>query len=201
MVLDNWAPIIDFKLASMDGAGHQSIIATSGTNPAGAIREITKTVKTTVASSSAPDYSGLTGIWTLPAVPDAEYHSFMVLSFGNETRVMHMFDGVLDDVSESSGFDLRVKTIFAGNLDTDGFLVQVHRDAVVVAFPSIFSGTGVGELMPYFGRIYFSCSIHVLMLKYVFSSSASKVEAAKQRYHCSCECIWITDICFTICPK
>ncbi|KAJ3295779.1 Transcription initiation factor TFIID subunit 5 [Borealophlyctis nickersoniae] len=134
--IPNWAPILDFQLADVYNDGHDSMYITSGNGPRGTVREICPGVGVSVLTSS-PDYHGVTGVWNLKYRPEDQFDSFLAISFVAETKLMYLGEGEFEDVSEMSGLDIHRSALIVASLDVAGFIVQVHREKVVVAKPKI----------------------------------------------------------------
>src|SRR5690606_35503016 len=100
--------------------------ACCGVTPEGSLRIIRSGVNVEKLLKTAPVYQGITGTWTVKLkLPDV-YHSFLVLSFVEETRVLSV--GLsFKDVTDSVGFQPDVCTLACG-LVADGLLVQIHQD-------------------------------------------------------------------------
>ena len=126
--IQNIAPILDFSVVDDQNEKRDQMFACCGVTPEGSLRIIRSGVNVEKLLKTAPVYQGITGTWTVKMkLPDV-YHSFLVLSFVEETRVLSV--GLsFKDVTDSVGFQPDVCTLACG-LVAEGLLVQIHQDAV-----------------------------------------------------------------------
>nr|VDC93381.1 unnamed protein product [Brassica oleracea] len=126
--IQNIAPILDFSVVDDQNEKRDQMFACCGVTPEGSLRIIRSGVNVEKLLKTAPVYQGITGTWTVKMKPPDVYHSFLVLSFVEETRVLSV--GLsFKDVTDSVGFQPDVCTLACG-LVADGLLVQIHQDAV-----------------------------------------------------------------------
>ncbi|KAJ0966274.1 hypothetical protein J5N97_027412 [Dioscorea zingiberensis] len=137
--IQNIAPILDLFVNDCYDK-EQKFFACCGMNTEGSIRVIRSGISVEKLVSTAPIYQGITGTWTLKMKESDPYHSFLVLSFVEETRVLSV--GVsFTDVSDATGFQSDACTLACG-LVADGLLVQIHRTGVRLCFPTTFAHPG-----------------------------------------------------------
>ncbi|KAL4578245.1 hypothetical protein LXL04_014365 [Taraxacum kok-saghyz] len=132
--IQNISPILDMSLVDYHDEKHEQMFACCGITPQGSLRVIRNGISLEKLLKTAPVYQGITGTWSIKMNPTDSYHSFLVLSFVEETRVLSV--GVsFTDVTDSVGFQPDVCTLACGVIDS-GLLVQIHRNAVRVSFPT-----------------------------------------------------------------
>nr|GLL36508.1 pre-mRNA-splicing factor prp12 isoform X1 [Ipomoea trifida] len=131
--IQNIAPILDMSVVDYYNEKHDQMFACCGMAPEGSFRIIRSGISVEKLLKTAPIYQGITGTWTVKMKVTDRYHSFLVLSFVEETRVLSV--GVsFSDVTDSVGFQPDVSTLACG-LMADGLLVQIHKDAVRLCVP------------------------------------------------------------------
>lgn len=131
--IQNIAPILDMSVVDYDEK-HDQIFACCGVAPEGSLRIIRSGISVEKLLRTAPIYQGITGTWTVQMKVTDSYHSFLVLSFVEETRVLSV--GLsFTDVTDSIGFQPDVCTLACG-LASDGLLVQIHQNAVRLCLPT-----------------------------------------------------------------
>ncbi|KAF2554749.1 hypothetical protein F2Q68_00017909 [Brassica cretica] len=115
----------------------------------GSLRIIRSGINVEKLLKTAPVYQGITGTWTVKMKLTDVYHSFLVLSFVEETRVLSV--GLsFKDVTDSVGFQPDVCTLACG-LVADGLLVQIHRDAIRLCMPTVDAhADGIPVSSPFF---------------------------------------------------
>lgn len=132
--IQNIAPILDMSVVDYDEK-HDQIFACCGVAPEGSLRIIRSGISVEKLLRTAPIYQGITGTWTVQMKVTDSYHSFLVLSFVEETRVLSV--GLsFTDVTDSIGFQPDVCTLACG-LVSDGLLVQIHQNAVRLCLPTM----------------------------------------------------------------
>uniref|UniRef100_A0A2P2LJR4 Pre-mRNA-splicing factor RSE1 n=1 Tax=Rhizophora mucronata TaxID=61149 RepID=A0A2P2LJR4_RHIMU len=132
--IQNVAPILDMSVVDYHDEKRDQMFACCGVAPEGSLRIIRSGLCIDRLLRTAPIYQGITGIWTVKMKADDLYHSFLVLSFVEETRVLSV--GVnFTDVTDSVGFQPDVCTLACG-LVCDGLLVQIHQSAVQLCLPT-----------------------------------------------------------------
>lgn len=135
--IQNIAPILDFSVVDDQNEKRDQMFACCGVTPEGSLRIIRSGVNVEKLLKTAPVYQGITGTWTVKIKLHDVYHSFLVLSFVEETRVLSV--GLsFKDVTDSVGFQPDVCTLACG-LVADGLLVQIHQDAVRLCMPNMDS--------------------------------------------------------------
>ncbi|KAL0717041.1 hypothetical protein Bca4012_066363 [Brassica carinata] len=133
--IQNIAPILDFSVVDDQNEKRDQMFACCGVTPEGSLRIIRSGVNVEKLLKTAPVYQGITGTWTVKMKLPDMYHSFLVLSFVEETRVLSV--GLsFKDVTDSVGFQPDVCTLACG-LVADGLLVQIHQDAVRLCMPNM----------------------------------------------------------------
>lgn len=132
--IQNIAPILDMSVVDYHDEKRDQMFACCGVAPEGSLRIIRSGISVEKLLRTAPIYQGITGTWTVRMKVTDPYHSFLVLSFVEETRVLRV--GLnFSDVTDSVGFRPDVCTLACGLVD-DGLLVQIHQNAVRLCLPS-----------------------------------------------------------------
>ncbi|KAL5741948.1 hypothetical protein ACOSP7_028680 [Xanthoceras sorbifolium] len=132
--IQNIAPILDMSIVDYHDEKRDQMFACCGVAPEGSLRIIRSGISVEKLLRTAPIYQGITGTWTVRMKLTDSYHSFLVLSFVEETRVLSV--GVsFSDVTDSVGFQPDVCTLACGLVD-DGLLVQIHQNAVRLCLPT-----------------------------------------------------------------
>lgn len=133
--IQNIAPILDLSVENCPDEKQDRMFAGCGMTPEGSIRIIRNGISLEKLLRTAPVYRGITGTWTLRMKKSDAYHSFLVLSFVEETRVLSV--GLsFNDVTDSAGFLPDACTLACG-LVSDGLLVQIHKAGVRICLPTI----------------------------------------------------------------
>lgn len=132
--IQNIAPILDMSVVDCHDEEHDQMFACCGVTPEGSLRIIRSGISVEKLLRTAPIYQGITGTWTVKMKVIDSYHSFLVLSFVEETRVLSV--GLsFTDVTDSVGFQPDVSTLACGVVD-DGLLVQIHKNGVKLCLPT-----------------------------------------------------------------
>lgn len=132
--IQNIAPILDMSIVDYHDEKRDQIFACSGVAPEGSLRVIRNGISVEKLLRTAPIYQGITGSWTVRMKVTDSYHSFLVLSFVEETRILSV--GLsFTDVTDSIGFQPDVCTLACG-LVGDKQLVQIHQNAVRLCLPT-----------------------------------------------------------------
>ncbi|XAR68639.1 hypothetical protein NMG60_11003833 [Bertholletia excelsa] len=132
--IQNIAPILDMSIVDNQDEKHEQMFACCGMAPEGSLRIIRSGISVEKLLKTAPIYQGITGTWTVKMKVTDSYHSFLVLSFVEQTRVLSV--GLsFTDVTDAVGFQPDVCTLACG-LVGDGLLVQIYQNAVRLCFPS-----------------------------------------------------------------
>ncbi|KAF3442807.1 hypothetical protein FNV43_RR16724 [Rhamnella rubrinervis] len=132
--IQNIAPILDMSVVDYHDEKQDQMFACCGVVPEGSLRIIRSGISVEKLLRTAPIYQGITGTWTVRMKVIDSYHSFLVLSFVEETRVLSV--GLsFTDVTDSVGFQPDVCTLACG-LVNDGLLVQIHQHAVRLCLPT-----------------------------------------------------------------
>ncbi|KAL1918845.1 uncharacterized protein VTP21DRAFT_2867 [Calcarisporiella thermophila] len=132
----NWSPVVDFRLVDTYHSKFNTAYLCSGRGRYGAIREVRFGIGIETTATTAAEFNGITGIWNLKNRPEDSNDTFLVLSFVRETRLMDLGTGELEDITDTSGFDMNMSTIYASTLpEAPGYLMQVHNDAIVITQP------------------------------------------------------------------
>ncbi|KAK4757393.1 hypothetical protein SAY87_018694 [Trapa incisa] len=133
-IIQNIAPILDMSLADFHDEKQDQMFVSCGVAPEGSLRIIHNGIIVEKLLRTAPIYQGVTGTWTMKMKLTDSYHSFLVLSFVEETRVLSV--GLsFTDVTDSVGFQTDVCTLACG-LFSDGLLIQIHPNAVRLCLPT-----------------------------------------------------------------
>ncbi|KAL5976750.1 hypothetical protein ACLOJK_021083 [Asimina triloba] len=132
--IQNIAPILDAAVVDYHNEKEDQMFACCGMGPEGSLRIIRSGISVEKLLSTPPTYQGITGTWTVRMRHSDSYHSFLVLAFVEETRVLSV--GLnFSDVTEAVGFQPDACTLACG-LVADGLLVQIHRNAVQLCLPT-----------------------------------------------------------------
>ncbi|GLT62074.1 hypothetical protein SLA2020_347390 [Shorea laevis] len=132
--IQNIAPILDMSIVDYHDEKRDQMFACSGVAPEGSLRIIRSGISVEKLLRTAPIYQGITGTWTVRMKVTDSYHSFLVLSFVEETRILSV--GLsFTDVTDSVGFQPDVCTLACG-LVGDGQLVQIHQNAIRLCLPT-----------------------------------------------------------------
>ncbi|KAF8022950.1 hypothetical protein BT93_F0461 [Corymbia citriodora subsp. variegata] len=132
--IESNCPILDMSLADFHDEKQDQIFVCCGVAPEGSLRIIRSGINVEKLLKTASIYQGITGIWTMKMKVTDSYHSFLVLSFVEETRVLSV--GLsFTDVTDAVGFQPDVCTSASG-LVGDGWLIQIHRSAVRLCLPT-----------------------------------------------------------------
>ncbi|GAB2295437.1 hypothetical protein Dimus_029604 [Dionaea muscipula] len=135
--IQNSAPILDMSVVDCHNEKHNQMFACCGMAPEGSLRIIRSGLSVERLVRTAPMYQGVTGTWTIRMRLMDTHHSFLVLSFVEQTRVLSV--GLsFSDVTDSVGFQSDACTLACGLLD-DGLLVQIHQNAVRLCLPTVFA--------------------------------------------------------------
>ncbi|CAN4109295.1 unnamed protein product [Withania somnifera] len=147
--IQNIAPILDMSVVDYHDEKHDQMFACCGMAPEGSLRVICSGISVERLLKTAPIYQGITGTWSVKMKLADSYHSFLVLSFVEETRVLSV--GVsFSDVTDFMGFQPDVCTLACG-LVGDGLLVQIHQTAVKLCVPiAAAHPDGIDSLSPTF---------------------------------------------------
>ncbi|BBM97233.1 splicing factor 3B subunit 3 [Marchantia polymorpha subsp. ruderalis] len=133
-ILNN-APILDFALVDYHGEKQDQMFACCGVGREGAIRVIRNGISVEKLHSTPPLYQGVTGTWTLRMFQRDKHHSFFVMSFVEETRVLSVGLNFVD-ISDAVGFDSSSSTLTCGLIE-DGWIAQVCSSEVLLCAPTI----------------------------------------------------------------
>lgn len=132
--LQNISPILDMSLANIHDDKQDQIFVCCGVAPEGSLRIVRSGISVEKLLKTAPIYQGVTSTWTMKMKVTDSYHSFLGLSFVEETRVLSV--GLsFTDVTDSIGFQPDVCTLASG-LAGDGLLIQIHQSAVRLCLPT-----------------------------------------------------------------
>ncbi|CAA0812680.1 Cleavage and polyadenylation specificity factor (CPSF) A subunit protein [Striga hermonthica] len=132
--IQNIAPVLDMCIVDYPNERHDQMFVCSGMASEGSLRIIRSGISVEKLLKTAPIYQGVTDTWTIKMKFSDPYHSFLVLSFVEETRVLSV--GLcFYDVTESVGFQPDVCTLACG-IVADGVLVQIHHCGVKLCLPA-----------------------------------------------------------------
>ncbi|KAL8142871.1 hypothetical protein V2J09_015903 [Rumex salicifolius] len=147
--IQNISPILDMSAVDYHNENEKQdqMFACCGVAPEGSLRIIRSGICVERLLRTAAIYQGITGTWTLRTRLVDPHHSFLVLSFVEETRVLSV--GLsFSDVTDSVGFLPDVCTLACGLVD-DNLLVQIHQNAVRLCLPtSTAHSTGIPMSSP-----------------------------------------------------
>ncbi|KAH7280408.1 hypothetical protein KP509_37G065800 [Ceratopteris richardii] len=146
--IENISPILDFSLADYHRERQDQMFACTGAGLEGSLRVIHNGVSVEKLISTGPMYDGVTGLWTMKFHREDAFHSFLVLSFVEETRVLSVglsFNDITDDV----GFNSCSSTLACGWIE-DGWVAQICKDEVRVCAPTMGAHEkGMAALSPF----------------------------------------------------
>ncbi|KAL5708525.1 hypothetical protein ACHQM5_019314 [Ranunculus cassubicifolius] len=132
--IQNVAPILDMSVVDYHDEKQDQMFGCCGMEPEGSLRIIRNGVSVEKLLRTSPIYQGITGAWTMKMKVADSYHSFLVLSFVEETRVLSV--GLsFNDITDAVGFKTDACTLACG-LVGDGLLVQIHTNAVRLCLPT-----------------------------------------------------------------
>ncbi|XBJ01119.1 hypothetical protein VPH35_020843 [Triticum aestivum] len=135
--VQNVGPILDLAIADYHGEKQDQLFSCCGMCPEGSLRVIRNGVNVEKLLRTEPIYQGVTGLWTLRMKKTDTYHSFLVLAFVEETRILSV--GLsFNDISDAVGFQTEVCTLACG-LIADGLLVQIHSKGVKLCLPTSYA--------------------------------------------------------------
>ncbi|CAI9782727.1 unnamed protein product [Fraxinus pennsylvanica] len=127
------APILDMSVVDHPDEKHDQMFACSGMAPEGTLRVIRSGISVEKLLKTSSIYHCVTGTWTVKMKVSDPYHSFLVLSFVEESRVLSV--GLsFTDVTDSVGFQPDVCTLACG-LVADGVMVQIHQCGIRLCVP------------------------------------------------------------------
>jgi hypothetical protein len=75
--------------------------------------------------SDPMNVTGITGLWSLKQNTNAKFHSFIVMSFLDETCILEMRSGELGDVTNNSKLITNESTLFCSNTDSEHNIIQI----------------------------------------------------------------------------
>lgn len=132
--IQNIAPILDVAVVDYHDEKHDQMVACCGVAPEGSLRIIQSGINVEKLLRTPSIYEGISGTWTVRMKVTDSYHSFLVLSFLAETRILSV--GLsFTDVTDSVGFQPNVCTLACG-LVSDGLLVQIYQSSVKLCLPT-----------------------------------------------------------------
>lgn len=133
-LIQNIAPIFDVTSGDYHDEKQDQMFACCGVTPEGSLRVIQSGINVEKLLRTPSTYEGVAGTWTVRMKISDQYHSFLVLSFLGETRILSV--GLsFTDVTDSVGFQPNVCTLACG-LVSDGLLVQIYQSAVKLCLPT-----------------------------------------------------------------
>ncbi|KAJ3332805.1 hypothetical protein HDU93_008922, partial [Gonapodya sp. JEL0774] len=131
--LCNLAPTNDARIVPKTGSASETVLlAACGTAPNGSVRDVRFGLAVSAGSSATADaFSSCNGIWSAKLDDVDDFHSFLVLSFTSETKVMQLLGDELEDITDESNLDTETATLCAGSLkQLPGWIFQVHTRGV-----------------------------------------------------------------------
>ncbi|XP_058738917.1 uncharacterized protein LOC131610877 isoform X3 [Vicia villosa] len=133
-LIQNISPIFDVAAGDYHDEKHEQMFACCGVTPEGSLRIIQSGINVEKLLRTPSTYEGVAGTWTVRMKITDSYHSFLVLSFLGETRILSV--GLsFTDVTDSVGFQPNVCTLACG-LVSDGLLVQIYQSTVKLCLPT-----------------------------------------------------------------
>ncbi|KAJ3391553.1 hypothetical protein HDU80_011013 [Chytriomyces hyalinus] len=150
--IPNRAPVLDFKLTDtyrpnklQPQVGGDALYLTSGYVPNGRIQEMRLGVGAAIeAESGGDEFVGVTGIWNVKTAARNSFDTFLGVSLLSSTRLFHLLDDTLEDVSISSGLNLDESSVLIAGIEVEGeevdegIVAQVWKGGVVVSRPQYF---------------------------------------------------------------
>ncbi|KAL3699902.1 hypothetical protein R1sor_017924 [Riccia sorocarpa] len=133
-ILNN-APILDFTLVDYHGEKQDQMFACCGVGKESAIRVIRNGISVEKLLSTPPLYQGVVGLWTLRMFQHDKHHSFFVMSFVQETRVLSVGLNFVD-ITDAVGLESSASTLTCGLIE-DGWIAQVCSTKVLLCAPSL----------------------------------------------------------------
>ncbi|GLJ45340.1 hypothetical protein SUGI_0954330 [Cryptomeria japonica] len=133
-LIQNIAPILDIALVDYHNEQQDQMFACCGVGCEGSLRIIRNGINVEKLLSTPPIYEGITGTWTLCMKHSDCYHSFLVISFVEETRVLSVGLNFVD-ITDAIGFHPNACTLTCGLVE-DGWLVQVCQNEVRLCAPT-----------------------------------------------------------------
>lgn len=131
--IQNISPILDMVVVDYSDEKRDQMFACCGMANEGSLRIIRSGISMDKLLRTGPNYQGIAGTWALKLKVTDSFHSFLVISFVEETRVLSVGLSFYD-VTDSVGFLTDVCTLACG-LVTDGLLAQIHKNAVRLCLP------------------------------------------------------------------
>ncbi|KAI5083520.1 hypothetical protein GOP47_0003263 [Adiantum capillus-veneris] len=145
--IENISPNLDFSLVDYHNERQDQMFACAGAGQEGSLRVIRNGVSVEKLISTGPMYEGVTGSWTLKFCREDAFHSFLVLSFVEETRVLSVGASFID-ITGDVGFNSSACTLACGWIE-DGWVAQVCSDEVRICAPTIAAHPkGLNCLLP-----------------------------------------------------
>ncbi|KAK2418647.1 Cleavage and polyadenylation specificity factor (CPSF) A subunit protein [Trifolium repens] len=133
-LIQNIAPIFDVASGDYHEEKNDQMYACCGVTPEGSLRIIRSGINVEKLLRTPSTYEGVAGTWTVRMKISDSFHSFLVLSFLGETRILSV--GLsFTDVTDSVGFQPNVCTLACG-LVSDGLLVQIYQSTVKLCLPT-----------------------------------------------------------------
>ncbi|KAL5060463.1 hypothetical protein RYX36_032067 [Vicia faba] len=133
-LIQNISPIFDVAAGDYHDEKHEQMFACCGVTPEGSLRIIQSGINVEKLLRTPSTYEGVAGTWTVRMKITDSYHSFLVLSFLGETRILSV--GLsFTDVTDNVGFQPNVCTLACG-LVSDGLLVQIYQSTVKLCLPT-----------------------------------------------------------------
>ncbi|MCO5552296.1 hypothetical protein L7F22_005808 [Adiantum nelumboides] len=146
--IENISPTLDFSLVDYHNERQDQMFACAGAREEGSLRVVRNGVSVEKLTSTGPLYEGVTGSWTMKFCREDAFHSFLVLSFVEETRVLSVglsFNDITDDV----GFNSLACTLACGWIE-DGWVAQVCINEVRICAPTMVAHPkGLNCLLPF----------------------------------------------------
>lgn len=133
-LIQNIAPILDISLVDYHNEKQDQMFACCGMGREGSLRIIRNGISVEKLLSTPPIYQGVTGTWTMRMKHCDSYHSFLVISFVEETRVLSVGLNFVD-ITDAVGFDPDASTLACGLVE-EGRVVQVCRNEVRLCAPT-----------------------------------------------------------------
>ncbi|TPX30298.1 hypothetical protein SmJEL517_g06115 [Synchytrium microbalum] len=117
----NLAPIVDFAVVDLERQGQGQIVACSGIGKDGSLRIVRNGIG--INEIAELEMTGLRSVWSLRPHAEAIHDDTIVLSFTNETRLLHADpEGEITETEDGGAMRMDESTLFAINMCGDCFI-------------------------------------------------------------------------------
>ncbi|KAI9347987.1 mono-functional DNA-alkylating methyl methanesulfonate N-term-domain-containing protein [Zopfochytrium polystomum] len=144
-LIENWAPLTDFALADPEDSGFDTMFLSSGWLQSGRVHRLQKGILST-SDDFAAGFDGANGLWTFSCSRGSETNSYLAVSFVNASRLLFEFEDRIEDVTDSSGIEQDVASVYIGLIPSENLIVQAYAKGIVVTSADIAHGAGKRSL-------------------------------------------------------